>query len=542
MKRKKGLIAILLILVLLIIGSGIFLYNEIKNNQTSPYYLASKQNSVIVFDKDANEIKLVRGTLLDIKNKKVKIDDIEYCQFNYDGKTYYVKEENLSLNREDCVLETDVYALRNHVLTNAFDDYHINGFIFKQDNLKVTGYHELLDDGSVDYYYVNDTGYIDSKYVANEYYETQYDGKKYSNVFYGMGGDPTIIDYYPKEETNFVNNKMPEVVKALYINAEAIADAESFIEVAKGSNINAFVVDIKDCYIDTQLAYDSPAMKIYAPSTSNIPNSLNTYKENMKLLKDAGFYLIGRITAFKDDSFAKDNPNDALLYNGNLYRYGGVNWPSVYSFKMWEYNLALASEAVELFGFNEIQFDYIRFPEDADESIEYKNEYNLTRSQIVTEFLRYAVEYLHKQDIYVSADVFGETSGDDNQEFSCFVAYYGQFWPAISNTVDVISSMPYPDHFGSYYFGIAEPWIEPINLMTSWAKATKLAQDMTYDQAKCRTWIMAQNSDVYEIEYTADYIKQQIDGLKAGGVYDGFMTWNAASSLNKYYQYIDVLD
>ena len=209
---------------------------------------------------------------------------------------------------------------------------------------------------------------------------------------------------------------------------------------------------------------------------------------------------------------------------------------------MWEYDLALALEAVDEFGFNEIQFDYIRFPEDADEDIELRNIYGETRAQVVTRFLRYAVEILHDRGIYVSGDVFGETSGEYTDRFSCFVAYYGQFWPAVSNAVDVISSMPYPDHFGGGFFGISAPWAEPGELMYAWGRATAKAQEKTYDPARCRTWIMAQNSDPYDIVYTDEFIQDQIEGLRNAGVDDGYLTWNAASSLSKYSQYVDVLD
>ena len=208
---------------------------------------------------------------------------------------------------------------------------------------------------------------------------------------------------------------------------------------------------------------------------------------------------------------------------------------------MWEYDLALAIEAVTEMGFDEIQFDYVRLPEDV-EDVELRNTYDETRGQAVTNFLRYAGEILHQYGVYVSADVFGETSGDDPSTFSSFISYYGQFWPAISNSVDAISSMPYPDHFSAYAYGIPEPWSNPGELMYLWGKATFHAQENTYDPGKCRTWIQAQNSDAYDVIYDASFIKAQIDGLESAGVMDGYMTWNAASNFSKYWQYSDVLD
>lgn len=542
--RKGFLVLVLGILLLLTAGASFYLYKQIQGNKTSPYFLAGSTQMLELRNEDNETLNFPRGFEVQIKNKTEEIDGVEYRLFTYNNKTYYVLDSNLELDRNNSVKESTLYALRDHVLTEAVNDYHISGWIKKKQEVQVTGFNQLLEDGSVDYYYVDNTGYIKSEFLSDSFYETGYDSSIYNDVFYGMAGSPTVIDYYPKQIPSFEDNVMPDVVKALYINAEAICDAQYFIELArKTSGINAFVVDIKDCYVDTQLAYNSPVALKYAPSTENIPNTFEEYKENIKKLKDAGYYLIGRITAFKDDAFAADNPEESLMEaNGDRYTYGYVKWPSVYSRKMWEYNLALASEAVNEFGFNEIQFDYIRFPEDDDDTLITRNIYDETRAQVVTNFLRYASEYLHDQGVYVSADVFGETSGDEDDEFSCFVAYYGQFWPAVSNAVDVISSMPYPDHFGDDYYGISSPWSNPGPLMYSWGRATYYAQEKTYDPAKCRTWIMAQNSDVYDVVYDESFLADQINSLKSAGVFDGYMTWNAASSLSKYGSYIDVLD
>ena len=541
-RLKRNLIFVLLGLLLLAVGGLVFvIHQNIEGNKTSPYYLAGEGNSVELTDKDGNPVTFTRGHLVNIKNKRVKVDEVEYCQFVENDVTYYVSESVLVTDRRDSVRETTLYALRDHVLTKEYDDFHISGFVKKKEELRVSGFHELDENGNVDSYLVNDAGYIAGRYVGLEYSETKLDDSIYADVYYGDGGDPRSIDYYSKEPFT-PRTQMPDPVNALYINAEAVAAADEYINVAREcGGINAFVVDIKDCYVDTQLAYDSPVGEIYAPSTENIPNSFDTYKENVRKLKDAGYYLIGRITAFKDDSFAMDNPEEALIYEGRLYHYGSVSWPSIFSRKMWEYDVALALEAAEEMGFDEIQFDYVRLPEDV-EDVDLKNSYGETRAQAVTNFLRYAVECLHAKGIYVSADVFGETSGDDSSSFSSFVSYYGQFWPAISNAVDAISSMPYPDHFASYAYGIPEPWNEPGELMYEWGRATYYAQENTYDKAKCRTWIMAQDSDPYEVYYDPSFIEAQINGLKEAGVYDGYMTWNAASSINRYYSYAEVLN
>lgn len=544
-KKKNKLLVPILILLLVLTGCALgfayYLYNE--GNKTTPYYLGNNEPLVPVMDKDKNETEFVRGTIVNIKNRTSKIDDTEYRIFSMNDQEYYILEDYLKNSIEECVEEKELVTSRNYTATYSPESYRIAKFVKENTSVNITGFNKLLEDGTVDYYEIDDSYYIPSKYLNKEYVDESLDSSIYADTDFYEGGSAVDIKYYRKENVFFANNTMPDKVKALYINAEAVVQTDKYIEIAKQCGINSFVVDIKDCYLDTQMAYDSEVMKEFAPSTTNIVNTVDTYKKATKAIRDNGFYLIGRITAFKDDSFAIDNHDEAILEaDGSLYYYGPVAWPSIYSRKMWEYDLALANEAVDMFGFNEIQFDYCRFPEYVDDSTDTHNTYNETPSQCITEFLRYATEQLHNKGVYISADVFGEISGWTSQEYSAFVTNYGQFWCAISNVVDAISSMPYPDHFSSYAYGIPEPWSEPGRLMYNWGKATKFAQDKTYDPAKCRTWIQAQYSDTYDVNYTSELVKDQIDGLSEAGVNDGYLTWNAASSLRAYSSYIDTFE
>ena len=544
-KKKNKLLVPILILLLVLTGCALgfayYLYNE--GNKTTPYYLGNNEPLVPVMDKDKNETEFVRGTIVNIKNRTSKIDDTEYRIFSMNDQEYYILEDYLKNSIEECVEEKELVTSRNYTATYSPESYRIAKFVKENTSVNITGFNKLLEDGTVDYYEIDDSYYIPSKYLNKEYVDESLDSSIYADTDFYNGGSAIDIKYYHKENVFFANNTMPDKVKALYINAEAVVQTDKYIEIAKQCGINSFVVDIKDCYLDTQMAYDSEVMKEFAPSTTNIVNTVDTYKKATKAIRDNGFYLIGRITAFKDDSFAIDNHDEAILEaDGSLYYYGPVAWPSIYSRKMWEYDLALANEAVDMFGFNEIQFDYCRFPEYVDDSTDTHNTYNETPSQCITEFLRYATKQLHNKEVYISADVFGEISGWTSEEYSAFVTNYGQFWCAISNVVDAISSMPYPDHFSSYAYGIPEPWSEPGRLMYNWGKATKFAQDKTYDPAKCRTWIQAQYSDTYDVNYTSELVKDQIDGLSEAGVNDGYLTWNAASSLRAYSSYIDAFE
>ena len=137
----------------------------------------------------------------------------------------------------------------------------------------------------------------------------------------------------------------------------------------------------------------------------------------------------------------------------------------------------------------------------------------------------YACDELHDCGVYVGADVFGETSGS-------YVTAYGQYWPAISNVVDGISGMPYPDHFsqnGSY-----RPWEHPYETMLDWAKNAAKRQTETPSPAIVRTWIQAYDAirPPYNT-YGAEEVGGQLRALQENGLDGGFMAWNAMCSIPK---------
>lgn len=137
------------------------------------------------------------------------------------------------------------------------------------------------------------------------------------------------------------------------------------------------------------------------------------FKANVQKLRDAGYYVIGRITVFNDAHLAADHPEYVISdLNGTPLKISSMYWPSAYNRTVWQYKVELALEAAAL-GFNEIQFDYIRFPDGAYKyeqagTIDYKNTYGESKAQAVQRFLIYAAQRLHDAGYYISGDVFGE--------------------------------------------------------------------------------------------------------------------------------------
>lgn len=204
---------------------------------------------------------------------------------------------------------------------------------------------------------------------------------------------------------------------------------------------------------------------------------------------------------------------------------------------MWRYKVDLALEAAAL-GFNEIQFDYIRFPDGAYSyekagTIDYRNTYGESKAQAVQRFLLYAAERLHSAGYYLSGDVFGECANP-------YVTACGQYWPAISAAVDAISGMPYPDHYSAQ--GDYKPWEHPYDTVHMFGAAAAQRQAETASPAAVRTWIQAYNAlwEPYNTYGEAE-VAAEVKALRDTGCTGGFMTWNGGSDINKYRSIIGAL-
>lgn len=540
--------------VFLLLGSGFLLgfccyFVGQSFPRTEVGYLKADTQQVSVYDENGNEQQtLVRGRKVAYDKKDPIQKDDEPCyRATVDDKTVYIKESNLASRIEDTVLEKEVYVrTANHLMDKNLDG-SILTLVEKGTKIPVTGYHLLQEDGTVDYYETNidgQTGYFASKYtvmtesdaIKNYDEENTYQIHANRGNVYG-GGSASNLDYYPVTKPKFANNVMPDEVRALYLNGSksVMANVDEYIAFAKETNINAFVVDIKD---EGAPCFQSEVMKEVSPTNySHAFQSKEEYKNAVQKLKDAGFYVIGRITTFKDSYYAQDHPEDAILDTRSNQPYYLANsyWPSAYSRDVWKFNVDLAKEAVTDIGFNEIQFDYVRFPDrtitiEKKGWMDFRNTYHEEKAQAVQRFLMYATDELHKLNVYVSADVFGESA-------HTYVTAYGQYFPAISNVVDVISAMPYPDHFGTYEYGFKVPvWTVPYDIMNYWGKNYVMKrQSEISTPAITRTWIQAYDSiKKPKVTYGSNEVMKEIQGLYDAGLTGGYMTWNSGSNLNKY--------
>lgn len=452
------------------------------------------------------------------------------------------------------------------VATNLYespDDIRLGAWCDTSTELEVLGY-DGTDIDNVRMWHVRTDeaeGWIRPWYVVNTAYEAQRpvielteqpteDGKatesvtvayeegtvKYYYAFHELrgdrwgGGDARDLDYYARDE--FDGPKMPELAKTFYMPPYkgAVENVDDYVRVALEEGINAVVIDISD---NTAIGFESEVMKEQCPTAfSHAMNTEEVFADYVKKFKDAGLYTIARITTFHDDYLCADHPEWGIAdENGNLKEVSGGNWPTAYNRDVWEYKVALALECVEKFEFDEIQWDYVRFPDrtakfEEEGTIDFRNEYGESKAQAIQRFLMYATDEIHEAGANVSADVFGETSND-------FVAAYGQYWPAISNVVDAISAMPYCDHYaasGDWY-----PWEHPYDIVTTFANMAAQRQKEIPTPAVDRTWIQCYDSiREPKVLYFAKNVSAEICALYDAGLTGGWITWNPTVGLERY--------
>lgn len=544
-KLKIGRIIIALVICIIIILAvtkllGSTTVKIINKN----YYISSTTNSVQLYSYNEESEKMeeteiiYRGTKVKSKDQKKIIGDISYVEITIEEKKYYINEINLTEDEKNIVLEKEKYVRTSATIYQNEQDYKIASFVKKGNKIDILGYDKIDEQGLVNMYkikYEDMEGWVYAKYLvdteneAKENYNENgiYDihkDRKYSRELYG--GKASTLDYYPYEKPEFKDNPLLKNAKAMYLNAGAnvISNIDKYLEIATSSGVNAIVVDLKD----GALAYPMEIAKEYSMTAYNTAiNSYDDYKNAIDKIKNAGIYVIGRIVVFNDSHYGKDHSEDCIDSPVSQRL-----WPSAFSRGAWEYNVALAKQAIDDMEFNEIQYDYVRFPEDAynmsqNSNTDFKNKYNEEKAEAVQNFLFYAADQIHKEGVYLSVDVFGECSGT-------YVTSYGQYWPAISNIVDVISSMPYTDHFGRNI----DTWTNAYQTVNNWAKGAVERQTEIPTPAIARTWITAYDTPYWNptVTYDATKISDQARALVDAGLNGGFITWNSASNLNKYNQ------
>ncbi len=303
----------------------------------------------------------------------------------------------------------------------------------------------------------------------------------------------------------------PFTARAVHITGEAVRDRlDEFMAMAVETELNALMVDLKDetgmVWYDTS---NQTAREIGAASGAYDLSALvgRAHRE--------GLYLIGRIVLFNDPMAAVGRPEMAVWdtvadapFSSRGQFFLDPTDPEARS-----YGMELAVEACEA-GVDEIQFDYVRFPDDRPEEIVFDAGVTTdTRVSTISSFLQDAVATLHPMGCAVGADVFGFLTtavGDGG---------IGQRWEDIAQIVDVISPMVYPSHYGPDWFGYENPNDHPGPVV---AQALQDGMERLPKKVVVRPWLQ-------DFGYDASQVRDQIEVAESMGL--GWMLWNAQSNV-----------
>ncbi|MEJ7839703.1 MAG: putative glycoside hydrolase [Thermomicrobiales bacterium] len=309
----------------------------------------------------------------------------------------------------------------------------------------------------------------------------------------------------------------PKPIKAVYLNPNISTteeDVERIADIIDATELNAVVIDIKEELI----FYDSQVPFFVE---QDVIRPIYDIQEMLAKFEDRGIYTIARLVVFKDSLIAENRPDIAVLNSetGDLWRDdNGVAWVNPMVHELWEANTDLALEAAQ-FGFDEIQFDYVRFPTDGDFTT---MDFGLENTQDVRErsiekFLAMAQEKVYPTGAKLSADVFGYTMlvNDD--------LGIGQNFANLAQYVDYLSPMIYPSHFPN---GSIDVDGHPNDFPYETIKISmRLGRDKLGGNAiQMRPWL--QDFDYFDLmPYGDAEVRAQIDASEDIGA-SGWMLWD----------------
>src|SRR6266516_3033823 len=253
--------------------------------------------------------------------------------------------------------------------------------------------------------------------------------------------------------------------------------------------------------------------KATTPSAHHTPRAA-AHKWVARVVHAHGIYLIGRVVTFEDPVLSEKRPalairnSDGTLWHNNA----GLGWTNPYDRRVWAYNDNVAAAAAKA-GYDEIQFDYVRFPSDGDlTQIRYPGPHLQTTRWTIPAFVQYAAQRLHPLGVRVSVDVFGLSATRD--------LGIGQLPRRVSTYADAVYPMVYPSHYNPGEYGIGQPDDRP-GLVVSRSLAD-FRRALEGRKTRLTPWL--QDFSLGR-PYTLEDLQLQIAAAKAHHA-NGFLLWN----------------
>jgi len=369
---------------------------------------------------------------------------------------------------------------------------------------------------------------------------------KYSNL-----GTPILnILQEEIEEDKFkpIYLKTPNSVKAVYMTSWVAGTGslrEQIVKLIDETELNSVVIDIKDDTGRISFAVEDEYLNEIGSAEVRIPD----IKDFIKYLNEKEIYVIGRISVFQDPYFIKKRPDLAVKResDGTVWRdRKGIGWLDAGSREAWDYVILIAKEAHKV-GFDELNFDYIRFPSDGnmrDIYYPFSEEKILAdpdfgKADIIRDFFAYLDSELEELNVPISADLFGMTTTNKDD------LNIGQVLENALPYFDYISPMVYPSHYPTGFQGYQNVNAYPYEIVNfSMTEAVKRIEELRIllastspnvpylsklKPSQLRPWL--QDND-YPVPYTPEMVRAQINATYDAGL-NSWMLWDAANTYTR---------
>ena len=349
-------------------------------------------------------------------------------------------------------------------------------------------------------------------------------------VLFILNGAPVPADNEPNEKVQAEQNQVPaassrlkpDAVKAIYVTMHTAGRKEAFsklIDLADATEINAMVIDVKGSQGELLFDYlDAPVL--------------------VKTLRERNIYTIARVVVFQDSGLAKTNP-DAVVKNknGGIWRdRRGFAWADPASREAWDNVVNISKRALDA-GFDEINYDYIRFPTDGNlENIIYPVwDGQKPRGEVIKDFSAYARDELkkHAPDMSLSIDIFGYTFLRSDG------LGIGQQLADLLAEFDYVYPMVYPSHYSAGNFGFQNPAEHPYEVIKGTIEKglEQLGDKAELAKPKIRPWLQ-----VFDLgaEYTPEMIKKEISATydSLGEKSTGWLLWDPSNRYDSASEYL----
>ena len=317
----------------------------------------------------------------------------------------------------------------------------------------------------------------------------------------------------------------PSPLRGLYVNRWAAVGQKMWdlIDVAKRTEVNALVIDVKDDRGFVLYRSRVPlAREIGADTVA--PMRATRMRAVLDTMRVHGIYPIARIVVVKDPVLARKKPQWSIKRAADGKPWldkAGKPWVDPHHRGPWQYAVDLACEAIDV-GFSEVQFDYVRFPDERRIITEatFPLAQGRVRASVIRDQLRFLRGSLRPFRVPVTADVFGLTTSDSTD------MGIGQLWETFVDAVDVVLPMTYPSHYARGNYGLQRPNASPYKVIDRALKDAKRRSAGIANAARVIPWY--QDFTLGSPRYGPAEVRAQMQAGYDNGVHD-WLLWNSAS-------------